>query len=206
MAIIGLTGNFGMGKSTALQLFSQLGAFTFDVDDFVHDLLAIPAIIKRISAVLGKEVLIFNSANTTLNKKHVADIIFENPVKRNAIEKIIHPEVLKTIKIRASEILRERPSAIIVFEVPLLFEAGYEKIFDKTVVVYCKRDKAVKRLSQKGFSRHETIKRMRSQMAITDKKKLADYLIDNNKSIKETESQIRQIFEILKAPCSRHNS
>ncbi|RJQ15108.1 MAG: dephospho-CoA kinase [Nitrospiraceae bacterium] len=195
MPTIGLTGNFGMGKSTVLKLFGKLGAYTFDIDKFVHEILKKPETIIKIARALGKEVLIKKSYGISLNKQRVAKIIFADPEKRKTIEKIIHPQVLKIIKATESGILKNKPSALIVFEVPLLFEAGYEKHFDKTVVVYCKRDLAVSRLVTKGFSEDEARKRLRAQMAITTKKSLADFVIDNHGDVSDTEKQVRRIYE-----------
>lgn len=197
MSIIGLTGNFGMGKSTVLRLFNKLGALTYSADDFVHNILENQAIINKISEVLGKDVLIRKQKNVSLNKKKVANIIFTDPQKRRAVEQILHPEVLKAFKLSVSDILSKNPTATIIFEVPLLFEAGYENTFDKTVVVHCKKNMALTRLIKKGFSRDEALKRMRAQMSITEKKKLAHFLIDNNNSITNTTSQVKKIFKSL---------
>jgi len=197
MPIIGLTGNFGMGKSTVLRLFNQLGAFTFSADVFVHQILENPAAIRKLTKVLGKDILLSGADHVSINKKHMADIIFQDPEKRKAAEKIIHPEVLKLIKLAASDIQKRDPSAIIIFEVPLLLEAGYTRRFNKIIVVHCKRDTAITRLMQKGFTRTEVMKRMRSQMSIAEKKKHADYLIDNNNGIRKTELQVKKIFQEL---------
>jgi dephospho-CoA kinase len=203
MPIIGLTGNFGMGKSTVLRLFSKLGAFTFSADKFVHNILESPVIIRKITKVLGREILTFNSGNISINKKRVADIIFNAPHKRKALEKIIHPEVLKSIKMTSSDIQSREPSALIIFEVPLLLEAGYARHFNKTIVVYCNRETAITRLTRKGFSRNEVLKRMRSQMPIAEKKKHADFLIDNNNGAGNTALQVKHIFQEL---CSANPS
>ncbi len=194
MPIIGLTGNFGMGKSTVLQLFHEAGAMTFSADSFVHCILENPSVINKISAILGPEVLAEKSDTPALHKKIVADIIFSDPEKRRAVEDIIHPEVLNKFKTAASGILKKKPSATVIFEVPLLFEAGYSPDFDKTVVVYCSRDRAIERLARKGFSKEEAIKRMRAQMPITEKKKRADYIINNNKGLEETREQVNRIY------------
>ena len=204
MPIIGLTGNFGMGKSTALKQFSKLGAFTFSADDFVHNILERPGIVRKITKVLGRAVLKVSAEHISINKKCVAGIIFDNPDKRKSVEKIIHPEVLKLMKLTASDIQRGDPSAIIIFEVPLLLEAGYARHFNKTIVVHCNRETAITRLIRKGFSRNEVLKRMRSQMPIAEKKKHADFLIDNNNGSRNTGLQVRKIYqELYSAPKKR---
>lgn len=197
MPTIGLTGNFGMGKTTVLRLFHKSGAFTFNVDDFVHDILKKPAIMKKAADILGEGVLSRKRANISIDKKRAADIIFHKPEKRKAIEKIIHPEVLKSVKLAESGILKRKPSAIIIFEVPLLFEAGYESNFDTIVVVHCRLNTALTRLSKKGFLKDEALRRIRTQMSVTEKKKMADFVIDNNGDINKTELQVKRIFKKL---------
>lgn len=194
MPTIGLTGNFGMGKSTVLKMFGRMGAFTYDIDIFVHSILEKPAIIKKISRVIGNSVLSKRSSKPTLNKKRVASMIFNDPKKRKAVEKIIHPEVLRLIKQAETKILKKEPEAVIVFEVPLLFEAGYEKHFDKIIVVYSNMKNALKRLAGKGFSRDEAVSRMSAQMPVSVKLKLSDYRINNNYDLQRTEKRVKKIL------------
>lgn len=186
-----------MGKTTVLQLFRKLGARSFDVDKFVHGILKKPATIRQIVHTLGRGVLTGDRSRLSLNKKRVAEIIFRDPEKRKAVERIIHPQVLKMIKETGSGILKKDPSALIVFEVPLLFEAGYEKYFDRTVAVYCRRDTAVGRLLKKGVSRDEIYARLRAQMPVTRKIKLADFVINNSYDTVRTEKQVRRILARL---------
>lgn len=193
MPTIGLTGNFGMGKTTVLSLFKKSGAYTFNIDEFVHQILKKPETVRKISRALGDDILT-RSPKLSINKGRVAKLIFNDSEKRKAVEKIIHPQVLKIIKTSRSNILKKSPSALIIFEIPLLFEAGYEDFFDKTVVAYCNKKTAIDRLIAKGFSRDEILKRMGAQMPITKKKKLADFVINNNGDISNTERQIMRIL------------
>jgi dephospho-CoA kinase len=196
MPTIGLTGNFGMGKTTVLSLFKKSGAYTFNIDEFVHQILNRPEIIRKIARALGADILT-RSPKLSINKARVAKLIFNDSEKRKALEKIIHPQVLRIIKATRSKILKEHHYALIIFEVPLLFEAGYENFFDKTVVVYSSKSKAINRLVAKGFSKDEILKRTRAQMPITKKKELADFVIDNNYDISDTEKQVRNVFKKL---------
>jgi len=197
MPTIGLTGNFGMGKTTVLELFKNLGAHTFNIDEFVHDILGKDIIIRKITRLLGDEVLMKTSSGISLNKTKVAGIIFSNPDKRKAIEEIIHPGVLKEIKAIRSNILKENPDALIIFEVPLLFEAHYENHFDKTIVVHSKRQTAINRLTEKGFTKDDILKRFRTQMPIYRKKDHADFIIENNGDIKVTTDRVKRTFNRL---------
>ena len=197
MPTIGLTGNFGMGKTTVLGLFKELGAHTYNMDEFVHDILRRESIIRKISGVLGDEVLIHTSTGPSLDKEKMASIIFGDPDRRRAVEGIIHPSVLKEIKTVRSNILKQDRNALIVFEIPLLFEAGYGKHFDKTIVVHSKKQTAINRLKKKGFSKDDILKRYQSQMPIYKKKELADFLIENNGDIKVTSGRVKRICKRL---------
>lgn len=194
MASIGLTGGFGTGKSTVLRLFAKLGAYTIDSDEIVHNILKNPATVKKIASLLGESVLKKRGKAISLDKKRVADIIFNDPDKRISIEKFIHPKVMREIKSLMKKKLSENPSLTIIFEIPLLFEAGYEKYFDKIIVVFCKRDVAIKRLLKKGFSKEDALKRMRAQMPVARKKASANFVIDNNDGIRKTEAQVKRFL------------
>ncbi len=197
MSFIGLTGGLGMGKTTALRFFKNLGAHTINADKLVHELLKKPVIIKKLVALLSKDILVKKSSKVSINKKCMADIIFDDPQKQRSAEKVIHPEVIKIAKKIKTKILNKNRKAIIVFEVPLLFEAGYRKIFDKIIVVYCNKATAINRLIQQGLSKEQAIKRMRAQIPISKKKAYADFLINNNSSISDTGSQVEAILKKL---------
>ncbi len=201
MPSIGLTGGFGMGKSTVLRLFGKLGAETVDADEIVHYILQRPEIIKKTVSLLGASILKKGAKAVSLDKIRVADIIFNNPDKRISIEKIIHPKVMREIKTLMKDKLSKNPSLMIIFEIPLLFEAGYERNFDKVIVVFCKRDVAIRRLLKKGFSKEDALKRMRAQMPVARKKASADFVIDNNDGIKKTEAQVKRCLNELANDC-----
>ncbi|MEK7271853.1 MAG: dephospho-CoA kinase, partial [Nitrospirota bacterium] len=164
-------------------------------DKLVHQILKKPSTIKKLAAIIGKGILIERAAKTFINKKRMADIIFNDVQKRKSVEKLIHPEVMKAAKDFKTKILAKKSDAIIVFEVPLLLEAGYEKIFDKIIVVYCSKEIAVNRVLRHGLSRKQALQRMRAQLPISRKKAAADFLINNNLSISNTKSQVKEIFK-----------
>jgi len=194
MLFIGLTGNLGAGKTTVLKFFKNLGAYTIDADELVHEILKKPSIIKKLSVILGKDILTKKASKVSINKKRMADVIFNDPQKRKAAEEILHPEVIKAAMNIKAKIKTKEPDAIIVFEVPLLFEAGYERLFDKIIVVYCTKKKAIERLKKCGFSEEQALKRMQAQMPIPKKKSEADFLIDNNLSIDNIKPQVEAIL------------
>jgi dephospho-CoA kinase len=197
MPFIGLTGGVGTGKTTVLRLFKKAGAYTIDADRIVHEVLKKPVIIKRLSKALGKDILIKRDSRFFINKKQMAEKIFNDAKKRRLAERIIHPEVMKHAEDIKKKILTKRPDRVIVFEVPLLFEAGYKRMFDKVIVVYTKKAVAIERLKRRGFSKDEALKRMDAQLPLSKKKAQADFLINNNSTVKDLEIQVQEIFNRL---------
>jgi dephospho-CoA kinase len=197
MPFIGLTGGLGTGKTTVLNFFKSFGARTISADTIVHDLLKRPGIKKKLASCLGKDILIKSASRSYINKKLMAETIFNDTRKRKATEKIIHPQVRKIALQKKKTMLQKNRKTIIVFEVPLLFEAGFQSIFDKVIVVYCRKDTALKRLALLGLSREQAIQRIKVQMPLTKKKAQADFLINNGADIRKTKGQVERVFKKL---------
>lgn len=192
MLVAGLTGNIGMGKSYVLSVFEGLGAITIDSDVIVDILMGDRRIIEKIAGILGKEVI---RQDNRLDKALIANIIFNNNKLKVKIEALLHPLVFKEI---GSFLVRIREKkCIVIVEVPLLFEGKYQKHFDRTITVYTNKKTAFERLKLAGISKAQASKRMNAQMPITDKKKLADYTIDNSGSKKNTRRQVKFIYGAL---------
>ena len=192
MLLAGLTGNYGMGKSTVLHIFAKLGAVTGDSDEIVRTLLAEPDVLKRIRRLLGDGVFYKNGR---LNKKKAARVVFENDVLRQSLEDIIHPLVFEKVHSLAERL--KGTEKIVVIEVPLLFERGYENRFDRTVTVYTEEEVALYRLAKEGIRGQEAMVRLKTQLPIKEKMQRADFVIDNNGTFDETKEQVRRIYEKL---------
>lgn len=191
MLLVGLTGNYGMGKSAVLTMFKKLGATTVDTDRIVELLLTEKDVLEKIRGLLGDNVFYKNSS---LNKKKVADLIFKNDVLRCSLEDILHPLVFERIKIFLDKINGDK---IIIIEVPLLHERGYKDRFDKTITVYTNEEVALNRLEKDGTTREEALLRLKSQLPITKKVKQSDFVIDNNGTIEEAMAQVEIIYKKL---------
>jgi len=192
MIVVALTGNYGMGKSSVASLFSKCGAYTLDSDAIVADILEKKAVIEKIRNLLGPEVL---NSDRRLNKSVVADIIFHNKSARKKIEALLHPLVFQAME---ATIKKLKPDdCVVIVEVPLLFEGGFQRQFDRTITVYTIQRTALSRLKKAGVSRKDVLARLHAQMDIRQKKRLADYVIDNNGSMKQTVVQVRKVFKAL---------
>ena len=193
MLLIGLTGNYGMGKSTVLSMFEELGAAILDTDKIVESLLTEKDIIKKIRGLLDDKVF---DENGSLNKKKVADLIFKNNKLRYLLENILHPLVFERIDFFLDKI--KKKDEIILIAVPLLYERGYEERFDRTITVYTQEETALNRLKKEGITREKAVLRLKAQLPIEEKTKRSDFVIDNNGTIKETMSQVKTIYKKLR--------
>ncbi|MFN3479361.1 MAG: dephospho-CoA kinase [Thermodesulfovibrionales bacterium] len=191
MPVIGLTGNYGMGKSTVAGLFREAGAVTLDLDDIVDELLNEDDVIARIIEILGDSVL----SGKKLNRPKIAEIIFTEREKRELLEGLLHPLVIGRMKDFLKKMDKDK---VIIIEIPLLFERQYEGEFDKTITVYTDKDIALKRLESKGIKREDALMRLQAQMPIEEKIKRSDFSINNNGTIDETRQQVLDILEKIR--------
>jgi len=192
MLLVGLTGNYGMGKSSVLSAFRDLGAITIDSDAVVAGLLTRKEIVREVAAIFGEDVI---DRDGLLDKKIIADKIFNNSKLRTRLEAILHPLVMDEIDRFVLRYIKKR--VIMVVEVPLLFEGRYQGRFHKTITVFTAQKTALDRLIHAGISRKDALARLKAQMPIREKKRLADYTINNNGTRKETLRQIREIYASL---------
>ena len=192
MIVVGLTGNYGMGKSSVAALFRELGAHALDSDKIVAGLLKQESVRGQILGLLGVSVL---KADGTLNKQLIAEIIFKHAVVRKRLEALLHPLVLEQVD-KAVKRIRDANS-IVVVEVPLLFEGKFQNRFDRTLTVYTSQMTALARLKKTGIARKDALSRLKAQMDIRLKKKLSDFCINNNGTKRQTEMQVMRIFQSL---------
>jgi dephospho-CoA kinase len=133
-----------------------------------------------------------------IDKKKIADIIFEDDEMRKAFEGIIHPLVMDKVRAR----IAASDAEVAVVEVPMLFEGGHESGFDKVIAVYADENVALDRLTMAGIPREDIVRRLMCQMPIAEKISRSDFAIDNNGTPEEVKPKVRQIMRALKAEAS----
>jgi dephospho-CoA kinase len=199
MILVGLTGGVATGKSTVAKMFKQCGAIVIDADELAHEVVkpGKPAW-REIVAFFGKTVL---NQDRSLNRQALGSIVFRNPKKLRQLERIIHPRVAREQARLTKQAARADPTAVVIYDVPLLFEAGIDTRVDKTLVVTADRETQLARLKKRnGLSRVEAIRRIRSQMPLSKKVRLADIVIDGTLSRHNAMKAVRGIFLDLLRP------
>ncbi len=194
MLKVGLTGSIGTGKSTVAKIFKELGAYVIDADQIVHSLLKEESVKEKIREILGN---VFDDKGE-IDKKKVAEIIFNNPEKKKQLEALIHPLVFERIQEKIKNIEKKDPDAVVVVEVPLMIETGSYKNYDVVIVVYAPEEIQLKRLLNRGMEKEDALKRIKSQMPIDEKVKYADIVIENTGTLEELKKKVENVYRELK--------
>jgi dephospho-CoA kinase len=172
---LGLTGGIGAGKSTALAYLHECGGAVISSDDVVHELYDRPAIIAAIQARYGRRVL----SGAHVNRQALAGIVFQDHDELEWLEQLLHPHVSAALEEWAAAQQKVRPHpAVIVAEVPLLFEAGMQAMFDYVMLVTAPADLRRRRLTAK-LTDAEFERRLAQQMSDDDKIARSDFVFHN---------------------------
>ena len=182
---IAITGNIASGKSQVEKLLKKAGYPVYDADIIAHDIL------NNINDFYGYDV--FTDGKIDRNK--LGKLVFENADLRKKLEDITHPEIMSAI-INLFE--KHKEDKYIFVSVPLLYEAGFDSIFDKVLLVSVDKNTQLKRLmSRNNFSEKEAKLRISSQIPQEEKISKADYIIENNSSLEALIIKVRDFTEKL---------
>lgn len=198
MILVGLTGGVATGKSTVATMFKRCGAMVIDADELARAVVqpGKPAW-REIARTFGKEVL---NPDRTINRQVLGSIVFTHPAKRRRLERIIHPRVAREQQRLAGQAARKDPNAVVIYDVPLLFEAGIDRRVDQIVVVTADQRTQLARLRKRnGLTRAEALRRIRSQMPLALKRRRADYVLDGTKHRESLSRDVRRLFEDLRS-------
>jgi len=196
MIIVGLTGSVGTGKSTVTNFFRELGAYIIDWDELAREVTR-PHLRawKEIVEYFGKDFL---NEGLTINRQKLAEIAFSDKEKVAKLNQIVHPEVFKEDERITNEIKSLDHDALIIKDIPLLFELTRPIFVDKVVVVSASEQTQLRRLKEKGMSRDDAQNRIKSQLPLEEKIKSADFVINNDGPLEETKKQVEEIYSLLR--------
>jgi len=193
MVIIGLTGGIATGKSTVAAMLEERGAAIVDADELAHAV-AQPgqAAFDAIVARFGSDILL---PDGTLDRAHLARIVFADEAARRELEAITHPRVRELIAERVREAIKAGAEVVVV-DIPLLFESGRDSQFAGVLVVYASPDVQLLRLRERsGLDDDEARARLAAQLPIDEKKVRATWVIDNSGSRSSTRDQVSRWWE-----------
>ena len=190
--ILGLTGGIASGKSTVSKKLRALGAFVIDADEISREVSNYSEVLDEIGKIFGKEIIV----DKTLNRKELRNLIFRDEKKRELLNNIMHPIIVKKME---DMIGVNKDKGMIVLDIPLLYETKLEYLCDKILVVWIDEEVQVERIKKRDGSTAQLAKKiLNSQMSLLEKLKRANYDIDNNSDLEELDKKIEKIYEKLK--------
>lgn len=190
--ILGLTGGIASGKSLVAEILRSLGALVLSADELAREAVRPGSeTLRRLVGQFGREIL---QADGSLDRKALAERVFADARAREALNRITHPAIAALAEERLRELSRQG-GRLVVYEAPLLFEAGAEKRVDAVLVVRIDEPLQLERLMRRdGLSEAQARARIAAQMSQQEKVARADYVIDNSGSPEATAEQVRRLF------------
>jgi dephospho-CoA kinase len=196
MLKIALTGGPGSGKSTVARMFRELGVEVIDADEVAH------AVVSRgtpgweeVRREFGPD---YFREDGSLDRAKMAALVFQDAGARQKLNAIVHPRVRQEITRRLTD-LAARDVQLVMVEVPLLFEAGLARYYDKVIVVEAEEPEQIDRIAARdGRPARETAGIIQAQWPLTAKKARADFVVDNRGSLTHTHDQVKKLWQRLK--------
>jgi len=190
--ILGLTGGFGCGKSSVLEFFRVAGWRTSSADDICAELYEQqnPELMKQLRGHWRDKVFY---SDGKVNKAEIAKIVFNNDNELQWLCSVLYPLIAEKTK----ALIEENANSNFIFEAPLLFEAGWDRIFDKTVAVWTDTETQKKRLLDKGFTSKDIEDRNSKQLPNDEKLKKADFGLINSGDLKFLQKQCNKLINSI---------
>lgn len=177
MIIIGLTGSIGSGKSTVSNILKKKNINIIDADKISRKIFDDKKALDAVVECFGSEIL---NSDKVLDRKKLGSIVFSDKDKLKKLNSITHPIIINKIKISIDK-LKKQGKKIVVLDAPLLIEANLIDLVDILLLIICNEKIQVERIVKRdNIKKEDAILRIRSQMSLDDKKKYADYIIDNS--------------------------
>ena len=198
--VIGLTGGIGTGKSTVSRKLREKGYPVIDLDIISREVITYPEVIDELVRNFGNEIL--ENQNNTSGKKSISrnklrQTVFKEEKKVSVLNSIMHPPIVEEMR-RQVENLKKNYKTVFV-EVQLLFEAKLEKEFDLTVLVYADKKTQLERVLKRDGRKEEEVQQIiNAQMDMTEKRRLSNYIIENNGDSEMLDLEIEKFIKKLK--------
>ena len=194
--LVGLTGGVATGKSTVSAMFAALGCLIIDADQLAREVVepGQPSHTQIVSA-FGRGVL---RPDGGIDRKALGAVVFADPAARKRLESITHPAIRARVRARLDELTATGFDGIVILDAPVMVESGDSRDVDRLVVVTADEPAQVARQQDRdGLGADDARRRIRSQMPLDEKARLADYLIDNSGELAATEARVREVHRAL---------
>ncbi|PIU19433.1 MAG: dephospho-CoA kinase [Elusimicrobia bacterium CG08_land_8_20_14_0_20_59_10] len=188
--IIGLTGPIASGKSLALEYFAAEGALCISADAVAAGVLTSPACYNRILQKFGTGIILTNGF---LDKERLAAAVFGSPAKREWLENLLHPEILK----RIHSLITKSRTKLAVVEAPLLFETGLAECFTVTVCLSAPEKELRRRVLKRGWTKRQYQSRVKAQLGAPEKYARAGLTLDNSGRPGELQKRIKALCRFI---------
>ncbi|WP_461394051.1 dephospho-CoA kinase [Deferrisoma sp.] len=198
MRLVGLTGGIATGKSTAARAFARAGAVVIDADRVARQVVK-PGTegLEAVRAAFGDGVL---RPDGSLDREALGRIVFADAEARERLNRILHPRIQDEVDRRVREAVAADPKALVVYDVPLLFETKAKGRFDLVVVVYVPPELQLRRLMLRdGLAEKEAGQRLAAQMSIDEKARRADVVLDNRGPPERLEEAVTALVGRIRA-------
>ena len=198
MLRVGLTGGLATGKSFVGRILAEQGCLLIKADDLGHQVLEPGAeAYAPVVAEFGPQIL---APGGRIDRRKLAAEVFEKPDRLEKLNQLVHPPVRRRSRELADAFAAAHPSGIIVNEAAILIETGSARSFDKLIVAACPEHLQVERAMERdGITREEALARIRRQMPIEEKVRLADFVIDTSGTKEQTTAQTLEVFAALRS-------
>jgi len=196
MLKVALTGGIATGKSYVLDGFRRRGVPCLDADILAHGVTAAGTeATAAIAARFGDEIL---APDGSVDRAKLGPIVFADPSARRELEAVVHPAVYRAVAagVRAFELIGTDP--FVVVDIPLLYETGAEKDFDRVVVTTCAPETQLARLRERGMSEEAARQRVAAQWPTEQKASRADFVVNTDGTFEETNAQVDEIYRRLR--------
>ncbi len=192
VTVIGITGGIASGKSTVAKMLRSLGASVINADNIFHQLINTREIKNKICKKWGNNI---QDKDGKINRRALGKIVFADKGKLLALNKIIHPKVIKQIKSQIAELTVKDKANVIVLDAALLVESNLTNLCDILLFVDSKKQICTKRAQKsRKWPLHETTKREKFQYSMREKRGMADIIINNNLSKVNTFNQVKDFW------------
>jgi dephospho-CoA kinase len=196
MLLIAVTGGIACGKTEVSRVFQKRGALVLSGDELGKEAVEKNKKVRdELVRTFGKAIL---NKDKSLNRRKLGRLAFASKESKDKLNKIIHPYLLRELKKRIRDLRVSRYQGIVVVDAALIVEWGLQNEVDHLIFIQSKREDKIRRLQKhKGYSRKEALDRIKSQLPETAKKRLADFVITNDKGVNELREKAERIFSQL---------